>query len=67
MDIRSGSTATVSFGRMFPRMPLRLWVCDQPVLSGASLDMVVTRLGYEPQPIVPVEIPLRSIVAAVAR
>lgn len=32
-----------------------------------SLDLVVVRLGYGPQPIGPVEIPLTSIVAAVAR
>jgi CubicO group peptidase (beta-lactamase class C family) len=32
-----------------------------------SLDLVVIRLGYGPQPIGPVEIPLTSIVAAVAR
>ena len=31
-----------------------------------SLDLVVVRLGYGPQPIGPVEIPLTSIVAAVA-
>ena len=32
-----------------------------------SLDLVVVRLGYGPQPIGPVEIPLTSMVAAVAR
>jgi CubicO group peptidase (beta-lactamase class C family) len=32
-----------------------------------SLDLVVVRLGYGPQPIGPVEIPLTSIVAAVAK
>jgi CubicO group peptidase (beta-lactamase class C family) len=31
-----------------------------------SLDLIVVRLGYGPQPIGPVEIPLTSIVAAVA-
>lgn len=31
-----------------------------------SLDLVVIRLGYGPQPIGPVEVPLTSIVASIA-
>lgn len=32
-----------------------------------SLDLIVVRLGYGSQPIGPVEIPLKSIVAAVLK
>ena len=32
-----------------------------------SLDLVVVRLGYGPQPIGPVEIPLTSVTAAIAK
>jgi CubicO group peptidase (beta-lactamase class C family) len=58
-------------GKLWPRVPKDAFAfmgyATNRCYVVPSLDLVVVRLGYGPQPIGPVEIPLTSIVAAIAQ
>jgi CubicO group peptidase (beta-lactamase class C family) len=58
-------------GNLWPRVPKDAFACmgfaTNRCFVVPSLDLVVVRLGYGPQPIGPVGIPLTAIVATIAK